>query len=56
MTKPKELSRAEVKKLVQTHNEFHKGGLAQPNALNYFSGCPVQASLGRGFRERELSV
>jgi hypothetical protein len=32
------------------------GGLAQPNPLNYSSGCPAQASLGRGFRERELSA
>ena len=31
-------------------------GLAQPNPLNDSSGCPAQASLGRGFRECELSA
>jgi hypothetical protein len=27
-----------------------KGGLAEPNLLIYSSGCPAQASLGRGFQ------
>jgi hypothetical protein len=29
-------------------SRFIAMGLAQPNPRNYSSGCPVQASLGRG--------
>ena len=31
-------------------------GLARPKLLICSSGCPAQAPLGRGFREREPSV